>query len=74
MLINGESPDDEPPPDDKETVELTPEKEAICDRAEAFVKKAERKLNRGFAIKKLSRVYKKAISTSGRSDQVSDSS
>ena len=36
MLITGEPPDDEPPPDDDEEVELTPEKEAICSRAEAF--------------------------------------
>ena len=76
ILINGEPPEDEPPPDDKEAVELTPEKEAVCDRAEAFVKKAKpaRPARRGFAIKKLSRCHQKAISTSGRSDQVSDSS
>jgi hypothetical protein len=63
----------EPPPDDKETVELTPEKEAICDRAEAFIKKAK-PAKRGLAIKKLSRGYQKAISASGRSDKLSDSS
>ena len=74
MLINDcEPPDDEPPPDDIEGTELTPEKEAICDRAEAFVKKAK-PARRGFAIKKLSRCHQKAISASGRSDQVSDSS
>jgi hypothetical protein len=41
LINNCEPPDDEPPPDDEETTELTPEKEAICDRAEAFVKKAK---------------------------------
>ncbi|MEG4633191.1 hypothetical protein QUB56_27020 [Microcoleus sp. AR_TQ3_B6] len=72
-LIKGE-PLDEEPPDDIEGTELTPEKEAICDRAEAFVKKAK-PARRGFAIKKLSRRHQKAISaSSGRSDQVSDSS
>jgi len=75
MLINGgEPPDDEPSPDDVEGTELTPEKEAICDRAEAFVRKAKPAKRRGFATKKLSRCHQKAISASGRSDQVSDSS
>jgi hypothetical protein len=73
LLIEGTPPDHEPPPDDIEGTELTPEKEAICDRAEAFVKKAK-PARRGFAIKKLSRCHQKAISASGRSDQVSDSS
>jgi hypothetical protein len=73
MLIGGTPPDHEPPPDDIEGTELTPEKEAICDRAEAFVKKAK-PARRGFTIKKLSRCHQKAISASGRSDQVSDSS
>jgi len=69
MLIGGaEPPDDEPP------TELTPEKEAICDRAEAFVKKAKPAKRRGFAIKKLSRCHQKAINPANRSDQVSDSS
>ena len=73
MLIGGgEPPDEEPPDNDKYETELTPEKEAICDRAEAFVKKA--KPARGFAIKKLSRCYQKAIKPTNRSDQVSDSS
>jgi len=73
MLLNGESPDDEPPPDDEQTVELTPEKEAICDRAEAFAKAKSAK--RGFASKKLSRGYQKAISSPKvRSDRESDSS
>jgi hypothetical protein len=73
MLINGEPPDDEPPSHDKETTELTPEKEAICDRAESFVKEAK-PARRGFAIKKLSRFHQKAIKRVNRSDQVSDSS
>jgi hypothetical protein len=73
-LINNCEPPDDEPPDDGKTTELTPEKEAICDQAEAFVKKAKSKPRRGFAIKKLSRCYQKAISASGRSDQVSDSS
>jgi len=70
-LISGEPPDDEPPSDDEQTVELTPEKKAICDRAEAFAKTNSAK--RRFAIKKLSRCHQKAISAT-RSDQVSDSS
>jgi hypothetical protein len=74
MLINGEPPDDEPPPDQEETTELTAEEEQICDRAEAFVKKAKPAKERGFAIKKLSRCHQKAISASGRSDNLSDSS
>ncbi len=74
MLINGEQPDDEPPPDQEETTELTAEEEQICDRAEAFVKKAK-PARRGFAIKKLSRCHQKAISnTEVRSDRESDSS
>ena len=71
MLIGGgEPPDDEPPDNDKYETELTPEKEAICDRAEAFVKKTEFAKGRGFAIKKLSPCHQKAISTSAgrRSD------
>ena len=40
MLIGGEPPNDEPPPDDDDKgTELTAEKEAICDRAEAYVKR-----------------------------------
>jgi hypothetical protein len=74
MLIGGgEPPDEEPPDNDKYETELTPEKEAICDQAEAFIKKAKPANRRGFAIKKLSRCYQKAISAN-RSDQVSDSS
>ena len=72
MLIGGENPDDEPPDNDDHGTELTPEKEEICDRAEAFVKKAK-PARRGFAIKKLSRCHQKAIKRN-RSDQVSDSS
>lgn len=75
MLINGGEPPEDEPPHDIEGTELTPEKEAICDRAEAFIKKAKpATAGRGFAIKKLSRCHQKAISASGRSDQVSDSS
>jgi hypothetical protein len=75
MLIGGvESPDDEPPDNDKYETELTPEKEAICDRAEAFVKQAKPAKRREFAIKKLSRCHQKAIKPTNRSDQVSDSS
>jgi hypothetical protein len=55
MLINGEPPDDEPPPDQEETTELTAEEEQICDRAEAFVKKAKPAKQRGFVVKNLSR-------------------
>jgi hypothetical protein len=72
MLIKGEPPEDEPPPDDEGTTELTTEQEQICDRAEAFAK--AKPVKRGFAIKKLSRCHQKAISASGSSDQVSDSS
>jgi len=76
MLIGGgEPPDEEPPDNDKYETELTLEKEAICDRAEAFVKKTELAKGRGFAIKKLSQCYQKAITMpANRSDQVSDSS
>jgi hypothetical protein len=75
MLIGGgEPPDDEPPDNDKYETELTPEKEAICDRAEAFVKQAKPAKRREFAIKKLSRCHQKAIKRANRSDQVSDSS
>jgi hypothetical protein len=77
MLIGGgEPPDDEPPPDDdEEQTELTPEKKAICDRAEAYIKKAELAKRREFASKKLSRGYQKAISSPEiRSDRESDSS
>jgi len=74
MLIGGgEPPDDEPPPDE-ETTKLTAEQEQICDRAEAFIKKAK-PAKRGFAIKKLSRCHQKAISSPEiRSDYESDSS
>ena len=75
MLIGGgEPPDEEPPDNDKYETELTPEKEAICDRAEAFIKKAKPTKRREFAIKKLSPCHKKAIKRANRSDQVSDSS
>ena len=75
LIAGGEPPDDEPPPDDEETPELTTEKEEVCDRAEAFVKKAKPATRRGFAIKKLSRCHQKAISRHKvRSDCESDSS
>jgi hypothetical protein len=76
MLIGViEPPEDEPPPDDEDTPKLTPEQEQICDRAEAFVKKAKPATRRGFAIKKLSRCYQKSISIPKvRSDYESDSS
>jgi hypothetical protein len=74
MLIGGTPPDEEPPDNDDRGTELTPEKEAICDRAEAFVKKAK-PARRGFAIKKLSRCHQKTISRPKvRSDYESDSS
>jgi hypothetical protein len=75
MLIGGgEPPDEEPPDNDDRGTELTPEKEAICDRAEAYVKKAK-PARRGFAIKKLSRCHQEAISSAKvRSDHESDSS
>jgi hypothetical protein len=73
LINNCEPPDDELPDDGKMT-ELTPEKEAICDRAEAFVKKAK-PARREFAIKKLSPCHQKAISSPKvRSDCESDSS
>jgi len=75
MLIGGTEPPDEEPPDEEKTTELTAEQEQICDRAEAFAKKAKpASAGRGFAIKKLSRSYQKAIKLANRSDQVSDSS
>jgi hypothetical protein len=75
MLIGGSEPPDDEPPSSDEGTELTPEKEAICDRAEAFVKKAKSKPRRGLAIKKLSRCHQKAINRpTGRSDCESDSS
>ena len=73
VLITGEPPDEEPPDNDDRGTELTPDKEAICDRAEAFAK--AKPARRGFAIKKLSRCHQKAITMpSNRSDQASDSS
>jgi hypothetical protein len=72
-LISGEPPDEEPP-DDGEPTELTPEQEAILDRAEAFIKKAQ-PARRGVAITMLSRSYQEAIShPNARSDRESDSS
>jgi hypothetical protein len=73
MLIGGTEPPDEEPPDEEQTTELTAEQEQICDRAEAFIKKAK-PAKREFAIKKLSRCHQKAIRPANRSDQVSDSS
>jgi len=69
MLIGGTQPPDEEPPDDDEETELTPEKEEICDRAEAF---AKAKPLAGFGKPKLSKSYQKAINI--RSDKASDSS
>ena len=69
MLIGGSEPPEEELPEE-EGIELTAEKEAICDRAEAFTKV---KPASGFAIKKPSKSYQKAI-TPNRSDKVSDSS
>lgn len=66
LLIGGSEPPEEEPPEE-EHVELTPEKELICDRAEAFAKAKPAAI--GFAIKKLSKSYQ-----TNRSDQVSDSS
>ena len=74
LLIGGsEPPDEEPPDNDKYQTELTPEKEAICDRVEAVTKKAKPD-KRGFALEKLSRCHQKAIRPANRSDKVSDSS
>jgi hypothetical protein len=73
MLIGGtEPPDEEPPEGEGEGTELTPEKEEICDRAEAYIK--AKSVKRGFAIKKLSKSSQKAINNENRSDQASDSS
>jgi hypothetical protein len=74
MLINGESPDDEPPPDQEEARELTLSRSKFAIRLEAFCQKAK-PARRGFAIKKLSRCHQKAISSPEiRSDRESDSS
>ena len=69
LLIGGEPPEEESP-NQEEGIELTAEKAEICDRAEAFTKV---KPASGFAIKKPSKSYQKAI-TPNRSDKVSDSS
>ena len=82
MLIDGESPDDEPlpPDDDDRETELTVEEEEILDKLDAeFQKNAEAigktdKPIAGVGFKKLSRRYQKAIKPANRSDQVSDSS
>lgn len=73
MLINGEPPDDELPPDDDKETELTAEQEQICDRAEAFAK-AKPAIRRGFVIKKPSKCHQKAINCANRSGKESDSS
>ncbi|MCC3451861.1 MAG: hypothetical protein JGK04_31225 [Microcoleus sp. PH2017_39_LGB_O_B] len=74
MLIGDTEPPDEKLPEGKgEGTELTPEKEEICDRAEAYIKSKSKK--RGFAIRVPSKSYQKAISgKKNRSDKVSDSS
>ena len=75
MLIGSTEPPDDEPPDEEEGTELTPEKREICDRVEAYIKKAAKPGRRGFAIKKLSRCHQKAISSPEvRSDRESDSS
>jgi len=72
VIIGGtEPPDDEP--DDVEPVELTPEKEEICDRLEAsFPRQSKPKRAAGFGSKKLSTCHQKALNN--RSDKASDSS
>jgi predicted DNA binding CopG/RHH family protein len=71
MLIGGsEPPDDEPDDDDREGVELTAEKEEICDRLDEVFAKA--KPLAGFGKNKPSKNYQKAIKN--RSDKASDSS
>jgi hypothetical protein len=74
MLIGGtEPPDDEPDDDDREGVELTAEKEEICDRLdEVFARQSKPKRVAGFGSKKLSTCSQKAIKN--RSDKASDSS
>jgi predicted DNA binding CopG/RHH family protein len=74
MLIGGtEPPDDGEGECLGEGTELTPEKEEICDRAEAYIKSKSKK--RGFPIRVRSKSYQKAISCKkNRSDKVSDSS
>ncbi|MEG4032193.1 hypothetical protein QUA06_28690, partial [Microcoleus sp. POL8_C6] len=72
MLIGGtEPPDDEEGDGQGEPTELTPEKEEICDRAEAFIKA---KPSAGFGKNKPLKSYQKGINTTIRSDKVSDSS
>jgi hypothetical protein len=72
MLIGGtEPPDDEGGDGQGEPTELTPEKEEICDRAEAFVKS---KQVAGFGKNKPSKCYQKAIKLPIRSGDKSDSS
>ena len=73
MLISGTEPSGEEPPEeeDGEGAELTPEKEEICDRAEAYVKAKSAK---GFAVEIPSKSYQKAITDKNRSGKVSDSS
>ncbi|MEG4943996.1 hypothetical protein [Microcoleus sp. F4-D5] len=74
MLIAGGEPPDEEPPDDEE-MELTPEKEEICDRLdEHFARSQNPKRVAGFGSQKLSKCHHKAIKSPGRSGKVSDSS
>jgi hypothetical protein len=74
MLIGGCEPPDDEPPDDEETPELTTEKEDICDRAEAFVRRQQPNRVAGLGRKKLSTCPQKAINLPVRSDCESDSS
>ncbi|MCC3586683.1 hypothetical protein [Microcoleus sp. PH2017_30_WIL_O_A] len=80
MLIGDTEPPDEKLPEGKgegegEGTELTPEKEEICDRAEAYIKSKSKSKKRGLAIRVRSKSYQKAISgKKNRSDKVSDSS
>lgn len=78
MLIGGtEPPENEPfnnePPDDDEEVELTTEKEEICDRAESFARQKTKRLT-VLGSQKLSNYPHEAIKSPGRSGKVSDSS
>ncbi|MCC3406013.1 MAG: hypothetical protein JGK17_10550 [Microcoleus sp. PH2017_10_PVI_O_A] len=67
---SGEPPEEQPLEGEGEGTELTPEKEEICDRAEAYIKSKSKK--RGFAIRVRSKSYQ--ISDKNRSDTLSDSS
>jgi hypothetical protein len=79
VIGGGEPPDDEPPDNDKYETVLTPEKEAICDRAEAFVKKlsANPRVDRTASPthpRSLLRTMSNTYTPKSRSDRESDSS